>query len=77
MLEGEKQSHILQLNGITNQLNSNGTGDRDGFGGGKHSYSRSSLMTFAFLEIFSQARMQINSEEYRKFHGEIHTPRRI
>lgn len=77
VLEGEKQSHILQLNGITNQLNSNGTVDRDGFGGGKHSYSRSSLMTFAFLEIFSQARMQINSEEYRKFHGEIHTPRRI
>ena len=77
VLNGEEQNPILELNGITNQLNSNGTVDPDGIGGGKHTYSRSSLMTFGFLEILSQARMQINSEDYRKFHGEINTPRRI
>lgn len=73
----ENQSHILELKGITNQLNSNGTIDMDGIGGGKHTYSRSSLMTFAFLEILSQARMQINSEDYRRFHGETSVPRRL
>ena len=46
VLNGEEQNHILELNGITNQLNSNGTVDPDGIGGGKHTYSRSSLMTF-------------------------------
>lgn len=77
VLDGEEKSHILELKGITNQLNSNGTVDKEGYGGSKHTYSRCSLMTFAFLEIFSQARMQINSEDYRKFHGDVNTPRRI
>lgn len=67
----------MELKGITNQLKSNGTVDKEGYGGSKHTYSRCSLMTFAFLEIFSQARMQINSEDYRKFHGDANTPRRI
>ena len=77
VLEGDKQSHILNIPGLSNQLNSNGTVDRDGFGGSKHTYSRRSLMTFCMLEILGQARMQINSEDYRSFHGNIQMPRRL
>lgn len=77
VLEGDKQSHILNIPGLSNQLNSNGTVDREGFGGSKHTYSRRSLMTFCMLEILCQARMQINSEDYRSFHGNIQMPRRL
>ncbi len=66
-LEGETGEDILQLNGITNQLNSDGSLDCNGTCGGglSHHYSRQSLMTFAFLEMFVQARCQINSDEHR------------
>jgi len=40
-------------------------------------YSRSSLMTLAFLEIFRQAESQINSAEFRERMGEIDRPRRL
>ena len=40
-------------------------------------YSRGSLMTFVFVEIFQQAFMQINSIEYRNHCGSIDCPRRI
>lgn len=40
-------------------------------------YSRSSLMTFAFVEIFQQAFMYVNSLEYRKHSGRIDCPRRL
>ena len=40
-------------------------------------YSRSSLMTLAFLEIFRQAESQINSVEFREGMGEIDRPRRL
>lgn len=38
--------------------------------GDKSSYSRSSLMTFCFIEILLQVRQQINSYEFRKNNGE-------
>lgn len=38
--------------------------------GDKSSYSRSSLMTFCFMEILLQVRQQINSYEFRKYNGD-------
>ncbi len=64
------------IEGISNYFKDDGSIDKDGFGVGLH-YSRKTLMTFAFMEIISQAQVQINSFEYRDFHGRISTPRRL
>lgn len=40
-------------------------------------YSRSSLMTFVMIEILQQALMQINSEDFRRRHGNINCKRRL
>ena len=69
--------HILNLNGITNQLKSNGELDLDGNGGKTYHYSRRSLMTFAFLEMLVQARMQINGYSYREDKGKKEMPRKL
>lgn len=45
--------------------------------GDKSCYSRSSLMTFCFIEIILQAKMQINSYEFRKNNGNEHRKREI
>ena len=65
VLEGEKDAHILNLRGITNQLKSDGKLDLEGNGGQSFHYSRRSLMTFAFLEMLVQAKVQINGERHR------------
>ena len=65
VLEGEKDNHILNLKGITNQLKSDGKLDLEGNGGQSFHYSRRSLMTFAFLEMLIQAKIQINGEKHR------------
>lgn len=65
MLSGEKDDHILNLRGITNQLKSDGKLDLAGESGSSFHYSRRSLMTFSFLEMLVQAKTQINSEEHR------------
>jgi hypothetical protein len=64
------------IEGISNYFSDDGKIDKDGLGFGLH-YSRKTLMTLAFMEIISQANMQINSYEYREFNGRITTPRRI
>ncbi len=77
-LEGDSPgSHILNINGITNQLKSNGELDLTGNGGKTYHYSRRSLMTFAFLEMLVQARMQINSYQYREDKGKKEMPRKL
>lgn len=45
--------------------------------GDKSCYSRSSLMTFCFMEILLQVRQQINSYEFRKSNGDDHRKREI
>ena len=80
VLKGEKNDHILNLRGITNQLKSDGSIDLSGESGSSYHYSRRSLMTFSFLEMLVQARIQINSEEYRSNRsgfGKPSIPRRI
>lgn len=75
-LEGEIAKPIY-IHGISEQLNTDGSLNTDGQGGVLTRYSRKALMTFAFLEILSQAKMQINSYEQRKHWGNESTPRKI
>ena len=75
------KNEIPKIEGINsgenkNFFNNDGSLNLKGQGRGLH-YSRRTLMTFAFMEIITQARVQINSFDFRKFHGSIHKPRRI
>jgi hypothetical protein len=72
-LDGETAQPIY-IKGISEQLNEDGT-----LGNGSiiNRYSRKALMTFAFLEILSQAKMQINSYEQRNHWGNESKPRKI
>ena len=75
-LEGEASKHIY-IEGLSEQLNSDGSLNTVGNGGVLMHYSRKALMTFAFLEILSQAQMQINSYEQREHWGNVSMPRKI
>jgi hypothetical protein len=75
-LEGEKTKPIY-IKGISEQLNTDGSLNTEGNGGILMHYSRKALMTFAFLEILAQAKMQINSYEQRKHWGNETMPRKI
>lgn len=75
-LEGEKAKPIY-IEGISEQLNTNGSLNISGDGGILMHYSRRALMTFAFLEILAQANMQINSFEQRNHWGNESMPRKI
>lgn len=77
VLEGEKDNHILIIPGISEYLQSNGQISPNGKGGQSYHYSRRSLMTFAFLEMLTQAQTQINSDQYRIDRGDKTMPRRI
>lgn len=77
VLEGEKDNHILNIPGISEHLQSNGQIALNGTGGQSYHYSRRSLMTFAFLEMLTQAQTQINSDQYRIDRGDKMMPRRI
>lgn len=78
ILPGEEGSHILNIQGVSNQLLSDGRIDVSGEKGGRtFKYSRRSLMTFAFLEMLVQANAQINSHQYRTNVGYKTQPRKI
>lgn len=81
VLPGEdNENHILNIPGITDHLMSDGRYTPDGTGGLTFHYSRRSLMTLSFLEMFVQAQMQINSAEHRSIDtglGLQQMPRRI
>lgn len=75
-MEGET-IHPIYIEGISEQLNIDGSLNTEGSGAIENRYSRKALMTFAFLEILSQAKMQINSFEQRKYWGNESMPRKI
>ncbi|MBK8300426.1 MAG: virulence factor SrfB [Chitinophagaceae bacterium] len=75
-LDGETAKPIY-IEGISEQLNMDGSLNTSGDGGILMHYSRRALMTFAFLEILAQANMQINSYEQRKHWGNESMPRQI
>lgn len=78
VLPGENTDHILNIHGISSYLKSDGRLDITGTEGGRSShFSRRSLMTFAFLEMLTQANSQINSEDYRVDVGWKSLPRKI
>jgi hypothetical protein len=62
-------SNKVYLRGISEQLNSDGSLCKDGTFGTKALFSRKSLMTFVYLEIFSHAIRQMNSIDFRSEHG--------
>lgn len=74
--EGDKRKAIW-LDGISQQLNHDGTLNLHGTGGQSSEYSPKSLMTLAFIEILAQARLQINSFKYRDDVGNTSMPRKI
>jgi hypothetical protein len=77
-LKGEtNKNNLVQIKGISEQLNSDGSLNTTGEGVIDKFYSRKALMTFSFLEILAQAKMQINSYEFRHKWGEENKPRRI
>jgi hypothetical protein len=77
-LSGEtNKKRLVQIKGISEQLNSDGSLNITGEGVINKFYSRKALMTFAFLEILAQAKMQINSYRFRHRWGEESKPRRI
>ena len=63
--------------GISEQLKSDGAYCSDDAFGALPLYSRKTLMTFLFLEIFSQAIAQFNSFEFRSVHGKPNSRRRL
>ncbi len=75
-LDGETAKPIY-IEGISEQLNMDGSLNTSGEGGILMHYSRRALMTFAFLEILAQANMQINSYEQRNHWGNESMPRQI
>jgi hypothetical protein len=75
-LENET-AKLIYIEGISEQLNTDGSLNTKGNGGILMHYSRKALMTFAFLEILSQAKMQINSYEQRNHWGNESMPRKI
>lgn len=80
ILPGEKDDHILNLTGITEQLKSDGQFAPNGEGGLSFHYSRRSLMTLSFLEMLTQAQIQINDAKHRSIReglGHPEKPRRI
>lgn len=80
VLPGEKDNHVLYINGITNFLKSDGQFDSSAHQGTSFRYSRRSLMTFAFLEMLTQARVQLNSAKHRSTKdglGHQEKPRKI
>ena len=68
----------VYLNGISEQLNADGSLTREGqIFGSKSLFSRNSLMKFVFLEMLIHAYVQINSYKFRQEHGNLTIPRTL
>ncbi len=71
-------AHTVYYDGIMQQFRSDGSFTANPAEmGSRAGYSRSSLMTFCFLEILLQARSQINSYEFRRHAGNENLRREI
>ena len=68
------KNELPSIRGISNMFNDDGSLADNKMGYGYH-YSRKTLMTLAFMEILSQANVQINSFSYRDDRGKRSTPR--
>lgn len=70
-------NHYINIKGLSEQFDSDGSLRKTQNGGIFSSFSRRSLMTFVMIEILQQANCQINSPEFREKHGEINIPRKL
>ncbi|MDD7319100.1 MAG: virulence factor SrfB [Prevotellaceae bacterium] len=81
-------SNDISIPGLSNLFDDDGTYKKEGddkadkaelldFEEKENHYSRSSLMTFTFIEIFQQAIMQVNSIKYRQQWGNVDCRRNI
>ena len=70
-------NHYINIKGLSEQFDSDGTLRRSKNGGIFSSFSRRSLMTFVMIEIFQQANCQINSAGFREKHGDVNIPRKL
>ena len=70
-------NRYINVKGLSEQFDSDGSLRRDKSGGIFSSFSRRSLMTFVMIEIFQQASCQINSAAYREKRGEVNLPRKL
>lgn len=70
-------NHYINIKGLSEQFDSDGSLRQSKNGGIFSSFSRRSLMTFVLIEIFQQANCQINSASYRQKRGDINIPRKI
>lgn len=75
--EGSSLNHYINIKGLSEQFDSDGTLRRTKNGGVFSSFSRRSLMTFVMIEILQQANCQINSPGFREKHGDINVPRKL
>jgi len=75
--EDMKIPQPVYLDGVTNYLQLDGSlvKDKDDVMGYQPRYSRKSLMTFLFLEIYINALKQINSIKFRTEHGKVEDSR--
>lgn len=73
----DESGHALFMKGISNQFSSDGSLIDGGDFGIENRFSRKSLMTFCFIEIFAHAISQINSYAFRKENGGMNSPRNL
>lgn len=80
MTEDDEQivfNHYVNIKGLSEQFDSDGSLRTTNDGGSFSSFSRRSLMTLVLIEIFQHANCQINGFAYRQKRGEINVPRSI
>lgn len=70
-------NHYVNIKGLSEQFDSDGSLRKTNDGGSFSSFSRRSLMTLVLIEIFQHANCQINGFAYRQKRGEINVPRTI
>lgn len=67
----------IGIKGLSEQFDVDGSLKRNNNPIIESGFSRRSLMTFVMIEIFQQAKCQINSTAFREKHGEINLPRTL
>lgn len=75
--EPEPVTHFVNIPGLSEQFDSDGSLRRQNDGSLYSSFSRRSLMTLVMIEIIQQARLQTNSPAYRAGRGDVDMPRRL
>jgi hypothetical protein len=75
--KGKDLKKAIYYEGISEQFKEDGEYAYDKDFGSLPYYSRKSLMTFTYIEIILHAISQINSHEFRMFHGFLENPRKL